>query len=252
MLVGYRWVMRSIPAALAPTALAHEELAIPGDELPPGPTRELRRAMARFCDGAAHAAARGRVVDVVDELDEERVAAIARRRTRSLIATGRTEAVPALVPAGSLAEVLGVISPDDDGARLVELLVLVGDTIVAGSVDEAEADTVDAATAELADLVAGRGDPVALLSILHQTRGATGALIATMLEGTTPRRSAVPATKRTATSDVVLDGFGPITAGETVAVELDLDTEFGHGRHACPGRRLAEAVSATVISALDG
>ncbi len=223
---------------------------MPGDELPPGPTRELRRAMARFCDGSAHEAARAEVLGVVEELDEERVTTTARRRTRSLIETGRTEAVPALVPAGSLAEVLGVIPPDDDGARLVELLVVVGDTIVAGSTDRAEADTVDAATGELADLVAGLGDPVALLSILHQTRGATGALIATMLEGTSPRPSAVPATKRTATSDVVLDGFGPIAAGERVAVELDLDTEFGHGRHACPGRRLAEVVSATVISAL--
>ena len=238
--------MRSIPARSAPRALESLDLHMPADDLPPGPTRDLRRAMARFRDGEPHAAARSDVHAELVRIDPEQVAKIAARRTRELVARREADAVPVLVPAAAMAEAATVIDPDDTGAHLVDLLTRVGDTVVAGRVDD---DRADVATAELLSMVDGCGDPVALVSILHQTRGATGALIDELRAGG-DRQPAVAATKRTATNATSIDGFGVVAAGETVAVELDLQIEFGCGRHECPGRSHALAIADAVLGVL--
>ena len=230
--------MRSIPASLAPVALDHPSLAMPPDSLPPGPTRDLRRAMARFCDGDAHTTARGHVERLVEQIDVDAVTTIATRRCRELHARGDASLVAALVPAASMAEALGLLAPDDDGAELVGRLTRVGDVIVAGA-PPGDIAAVDADARALLALVDGHDTAVATVSVLHQTRGATGALIEAIEQHGDDRPSAVAATKRTAVDRVDIDGFGEIQPGETVAVTLNRHTEFGHGSHRCPGRELA-------------
>jgi cytochrome P450 len=242
--------MRSIPAPLTPTALQSDTLVMPGDDLPAGPTRDLRRAMARFSDGRSHAAARSAVVDAIGRVDVEAVAVIAERRARSRFERGHGDAA-VLVPAATMAEALGLLDPGDDGVELVSRLIVIGDALVQGVLDPA-ADT-EAATSELIALARPHGDPTAIISVLHQVRGATGALIDLLVDRPDPagRPSAVPATKRTAASDTTIGDLA-IAAGETVAIELDVTTEFGIGRHACPGRAHAEAITSAVVAVLSG
>ena len=241
--------MRTIPAPLGRVALETPALAMPGDTLPAGSTRDLRRAMARFCDGDAHLAARTSVEAAIAGVDRARLESATRQRTRALLAHDRGDEVSVLVPASAMAETLGIIDAHDDGAALIERLVRVGEAIVAGTF-LVEGALTDQTAAELLAMSEDAGEPVAIISILHQTRGATGALIEATLDSVVPRPVAVPSTKRTAVSGLELDSFGDIAAGETVAVELDQATEFGHGPHACPGRELAEMIVAVVVETL--
>ena len=239
-----------MPASIAKSALDHPDLVMPPDGLPPGPARDIRRAMARFRDGDAHLAARSAVERTIATLDGDVVAAIADRRTRAFVDEGRSEQVAAVVPAASVAEALGLLDPDDTGEALVGLLTVVGNAAVTGRVDDDGAVANRAAESLLAR-AHEQADAIASISIMHQARGATAGLIEGLVAGGETRPSAVPATRRTGATRTVLGGFGPIDQGETVAIELDRATEFGHGRHACPGEALAFAIADTIVEILE-
>ncbi len=56
-------------------------------------------------------------------------------------------------------------------------------------------------------------------------------------------------TRRVATADVDIDGAG-VPSGATVVLDLAAaDLEFGAGAHRCPGRAVAEAIAAGIVSA---
>ncbi len=111
----------------------------------------------------------------------------------------------------------------------------------------------DEAVARVLDRFAGHpAGAVAVASVLYQAHDATAGLVAALLTGRErggDRPSAGVRTRRVATADVDIDGAG-VPSGATVVLDLAAaDLEFGAGAHRCPGRAVAEAIAAGIVSA---
>jgi hypothetical protein len=188
--------------------------------------------MARFREGSGHAAGRAEVVAALPAAAEVRPVVVALTRvalSRAAVGApgGRVDALPIAraVPVAALGRLLGLA---DSVPPLVRRLC---DALAAGA-------DVSAVTAELA------GVPVAALSVLFQAHDAVAAAVGLRLLGRDdpPVRN----TRRRAVSAVALADV-VVPAGETVVVDLGGIGTFGAGRHGCPGRELAEAVTGALV-----
>jgi len=113
----------------------------------------------------------------------------------------------------------------------------------------------DAATERMLALCADRpGGAVATVSVLYQNFDATWSSLTTLLQACATQVRAVPAaprTRRIATVDVAL-AARTIPAGSDVLLEIgQAGLPWGSGAHQCPGQRLAEAIVAGILAAID-
>ena len=217
-----------------------------------GPTMELRAAMARFSGPTEHLERRAAVERAVQRLDEGAVVVAARAATRELLGDGLSaesvDAVIRSVPTIAVGTVLGA-TPDD--SRLVDDVAAIVRVIGRG---EPPTGAADEATRRLVERFAEHPDgAVAAVSILYQNFDATSALIRNLLESTTsgePPAPAVAATRRVATTEVLLDRE-VIPAGSEITLMIGAaGLPFGAGPHACPGQALAIALANAVVDEL--
>jgi cytochrome P450 len=202
----------------------------------------LRATAPRFAEGEAHARRRALVEELLDDLDLDRLRAMARRRAEGLTRT----AAARTVPVASLAQALGMPAPDEIAA-LVAVIAPGYPTGDGGGV------TADAALVRLVTLLGGRADEptAAVISLLVQAFAATAALI----EGDEPP---VPRLRRIAVRDATV-GAELVATGTDVVLDIAglhptdaRDLTFGGGRRPCPGRDHALAIVEGVLSEVDG
>lgn len=223
-----------VVAALSDAVLVPHGSADPST----GPTMQLRAAMARFSEPNDHPPRRRAV--------EERIAGLTPATLRT---SSRDETAARLV--GETIDVLGSI------ALIVPTVVLwrALDLPMPAAIGDLEAIV----------RVIGRGEPasavsdlaaerllsmadVATVSLLYQDFDATAALIATTLS---TGAAAVPRTRRLAVADTFVGGR-LIAVGTNVILEIGpAGRPFGAGPHECPGRAVAEAITAGVVDAFD-
>lgn len=242
-------------------ALADDRLVPPAAPDAGGSTLALRAAMARFSGPADHPSRRAAVVGVIESIDVEAVAVMAAGLTRDRLCSngdrssgtgGPTvvevmSSIARLVTVEAIARSIG--AHDDELAGLVHDVDRIVQVIGRGGPPTAESD---AATDRLMTRFASHpSGPVAVISALYQSMDATAALVAvTVLRE--HGRTAVPIarTKRVATEPTTIDGV-LVAAGSVVEIELGAaGLCFGAGPHACPGRALAEAIAASITTAM--
>jgi non-ribosomal peptide synthetase component F len=220
-----------------------------------GATLELRRSMARFAGPDDHAPRRHAVVEALANVDADAAATYAVTITDRMLAEPVFDAVriARTAPVVALAAALGLVDIDDPATaqRLVDDVDRVAAVVGRG---EPPDPSSDAATGRLLALASGHeSHAVAVVSLLYQSLDATAALIATTLHALATgdeRRAAVPRTVRSATRSAEVAGMA-IAPGDTVVLELAVDdTEFGAGRHICPGRDLAVRITDSVVSSI--
>jgi cytochrome P450 len=216
-----------------------------------GVTAELRSRMARFTGGEKHASCRGDVLYEVSRLDLTKVSETASELTRQMLPDDDTGSVDGVrlastVPSLTLLRLLG----------LPETMDTVGDIgAMAAAIGRGEPATTetDASVQRLLELAALLDAPDAGVSILYQNHDATRAFLLTHLhaEATgSSRELAVVSTVRTAAASLTIDG-AVVAAGSSLRLDLRAaDLEFGAGVHECPGRHLANAICAGMMSAL--
>ena len=217
-----------------------------------GRTMELRAEMARFSRPTEHPGRRAAADRAVRRLDVDAVIAEARVASKDLLADGLSaesvDAVIRSVPTIAVGTVLGA-TPDD--SRLVDDVAAIVRVIGRG---EPPTGAADEATRRLVERFAEHPDgAVAAVSILYQNFDATSALIRNLLESTTsgePPAPAVAATRRVATTEVLLDRE-VIPAGSEITLMIGAaGLPFGAGPHACPGQALAIALANAVVDEL--
>ena len=233
-------------------ALAMPSLVPPaaGSSLGNGAVAELRRSMARFSDGEAHARRRSEVVDAIARIDPTRLGELTSGRTRVQLESNELDAcrLGRIIPSEALALALGASEAS------VELIVSDVELIVRSigrgeTVDHHTEVACDRLMSQFADHPDG---PVAAISLLYQVFDSTASLLAEwILAGTDgPRRSALDATIRVATESAIV-GSANIRPGDLVRLSLDSpEVEFGYGRHQCPGSELARAIVAAICATL--
>ncbi len=221
-----------------------------------GATLELRASMARFSAAADHGPRRQVVDELLATLEVDDVARRARVASVDLLAFGCDPTdLARSVPVRALLAALGLVAIDDDdtATRVLADVDAVAEVIGRGREATVESDT---ATERLVHLAGGGGHhPVAAVSVLYQSLDAVAALITAILEARAPgwvgpRRAAVARTVRVVTDACSVDDLH-LVPGDVV--ELAIGTaglEYGAGRHACPGRELAEAIAAAVIDTI--
>jgi len=208
--------------------------------------------MARFSRPGPHAARRLAVVAAIDEIATDTVGAVAARLTERHLTGGRIEAmsdIASTVPTECLGELCGV-APD-------EIPSLLSDTrSIAEVIGRGQESTPlsDAAASRLLERFDSHpSGAVAVVSMLYQNHDATAALITMTIfaDGfSATRPSAVVQTVRVAAVDTAV-GESKFSAGTDLTLGLEsAGLEFGAGPHECPGRRLAEAIVAGVLSGL--
>jgi cytochrome P450 len=211
--------------------------------LRPGAAADLRAAMARFSDGEAHGPRRAAVVAAIATLDLDAVRAAAadaaRRHPPGSASAVTTEVLARAFGAGD-DEVAGLVA---DVGRMVAVIFR----------GEPSDPASDAAVSRVLDRFARHpAGAVAVASVLYQAHDATGGLVAALRagrDGDGERASAGVRTRRVATADTSV-GATPVAAGETVVLDLAAaDLPFGTGPHRCPGRDVAEAIAAGIVSA---
>lgn len=264
-----RWVVAD-PAAVA-TVLTSDAAVVAPPGPPVDPVDEVRATMARFSDGAAHARRRAIAVAALAGLAPERARDRADELTAAALA-GRAEVdvgdLAARVPVRVLAEAMGW-----EAGAIDEAVALLCARLAPRRDDPARPDP-GTVLARFRDAVGTLDErTVNEVAVLFQARDATAALIAVaaprVLDGT--RRAVTVAdvlaadraepvvhtTGRRTLADLPL-GAVTIPAGSTVVVALaaatratdDATWSFGAGRHACPGRELALAIAAGLLTAL--
>ncbi len=217
-----------------------------------GATMRLRSAMARFTGGAAHAARRAAVVELIDRLDVDDLSEAARAATTARLGGARLDAAELArhVPTEAVAVALGIVVDD----RLVDDVHAMVAVIGRGA---APSKRADAATERLLARADAAGlEPVAAMSVLYQNTDATAALLLARLAAivqAAERAPAVPRTRRVARCDVQIGGHR-ILADTEVTIEIGAaGLPFGAGRHACPGQtvatRLVDCVADTITDA---
>jgi cytochrome P450 len=247
-------VVLTSPDAIA-AALDDDRLAPPVVDAM-GSTWALRRAMARFSGPAEHQSRRSAVTDAIDSLDVASLSSMATERTTRRLSAelrGRVELVTSIgrpVAVEAVASGFGVLE-----AELFEVVQAV-DKIAAVIGRGAAADTTsDDAADHLCERFARHpAGPIAVISALYQSMDATAFLVASRLLERPPARAAVVPIVRTirvATEPLEIDGRS-IPKG--AAIHLELGTAhmwFGAGPHTCPGRVLAESISAAIVHAIE-
>jgi cytochrome P450 len=236
--------------AFGSTAEVERVLLDPAFRTPPAPdtlrtgaAADLRAAMARFRDGDAHAAARAAVEAALAGLDPDALRAAAAEAARQ-----RPDAGASAVTTEVLARAFGA----GDG-ELAGLVADVGRMVAVIFRGERPTPDDDAAVGRVLDrFAAPPAGPVAVASVLYQAHDATAGLAAAMAAGRArgePRPSAGVRTRRVAAADADVAGT-LVPAGATVVLDLAAaDLEFGAGPHRCPGRAVAEAIAAGIVSA---
>jgi cytochrome P450 len=211
--------------------------------LRPGAAADLRAAMARFSDGEAHGPRRAAVDAALAGLDTDALRAAAAEAARRRPAGGAsavTTEVLARAFGAADHEVAGLVA---DVGRMVAVIFR----------GEPSGPAADEAVARVVDRFAGHpAGAVAVASVLYQAHDATAGLVAALLAGRERggnRSSAGVRTRRVAAADADVGGT-PVAAGATVVLDLAAaDLEFGAGPHRCPGREVAEAIAAGIVSA---
>jgi len=253
--------MRRLHDTAARAALESSALVVPArpSTFPDGPVAEVRDQMARFSEGDEHAERRADVEAAIADVDVSALSTEVLERTRAALQArpSDVERIDALsdigmvVPTHALLAALGV--EQSEVARRAADVALIVASIGRRAAVTAE---TDAAARRLLDLFATHpAGPVAAISMLYQNHDATAALFGSVLlaraTGET-RHNALARTVRVALEPITLID-ADVTAGEVVEVSLDdEDVEFGAGRHACPGERLAVAIVDAMIAAIDG
>jgi cytochrome P450 len=203
----------------------------------------LRATAPRFAEGEAHARRRALVEELLDDLDLDRLRAVAHRRAEGLTRT----AAARTVPVAALAQTLGLPAPDEIAA----LVAVIAPGYPTGDGGGA---TADAAVVRLITLLGGTADEptAALISLLVQAFAATAALI----EG--GDEPPVPKLRRIAVRDTAV-GAEPVATGTVVVLDIAglepahaRNLTFGGGRRPCPGRDHALAIVEGVLSEVDG
>ena len=263
--------MRRLHDTAARAALESSALVVPArpSTFPDGPVAEIRDQMARFSEGDEHADRRADVEAAIADVDVSALSTEVLERTRAALQArpSDVERIDALSDIGMVVPTLALLAAlgveQSEVARRAADVGLIVASIGRGAA--VTADTDAAARRLLAEFATHSAGPVAAISMLYQNHDATAALFGSVLlaraTGET-RHNALARTVRVAlepttvidadvTDADVIDA--EVTAGEVVEVSLDgEDVEFGAGRHACPGERLAVAIVDAMIAAIDG
>jgi hypothetical protein len=216
-----------------------------------GATNRLRAQMARFSGPAAHAERRQAVVQAIRGIDPERVLGLATEQAASRLTGASIDGIQiaGTVPTEALVRYLELEAPlDEIVADMLAVVKVIGRG--APSSDESDAAT-DRMLALCADC-SGGGVPT--VSVLYQNFDATWSLLTTLLQACATQVPAVPAVPRTRrVAAVGLEWLGrTIPAGSDVLLEIGrAGLPWGFGPHQCPGQRLAEAIVAGILAAID-
>ena len=229
----------------------NELLPHPSADQRHGATLRLRRSMARFSGPDDHAARRQAVVDAIRAIDPERARAFATEQAAARLDGAPIDGIEiaGAVPTEAIARCLALDAPLDQ--VVVDTLAIVR-VIGRGAPSTPESD---AAAGRMLALCADHpGGGVATVSVLYQNFDATWSLLTTLLLARASQVRAVPAvprTRRVATADAVLT-TRTIPAGADVLLEIgQAGLPWGSGPHQCPGQRLAEAIVAGILAAID-
>lgn len=235
----------AVEAALTDPALVPHGTDDPSN----GATIRLRHQMARFSGPVDHPERRRAVEAAIARLDIDSAGTMAEALTRAAAAAGASvDEVARTVPTLVMGRLLGIV---DAGLvdRVDAMVRVIGRGEPAGDASDAAVDSLLAAVADSNHA----GDPVALVSMLYQNFDATTALIRATVEGRQlgrPAAPAVPRTRRVATAECSFSGHD-LAPGDEVVVEIGAaKLPFGFGPHECPGRRLAEQIVESVVSAV--
>jgi cytochrome P450 len=264
-----RWAVTD-PAVVA-AVLTSDEVVV----APPGPVAtevdRVRAIMARFSDGGIHRRRRAIAVDVLAGLEPGRLRQRALEVTDASLEARLVADVTGLarrVPVRVLAAAMGWHDPGVDAAVATLCARL------APRLDDPDRPGDATVSAHLRDAVGDLDErTVNELGVLFQARDATAALVAVaatrLLDGTVREFTVADVlaadraepvlhttTRRTA-AELDLGGV-TVPAGETIVVALGAATRvaadgtmsFGTGAHACPGRDLALAIAAGMLTAL--
>ncbi len=187
--------------------------------------------LVRMNDGDRHDALRRRVEERLAQWDLGKIARIAHEAASRL--------APKDIAGYTVATVIGLREPQ----RALPWIRDFADAIAGGAGDEAISRGI-AATQPLLDALpdAGDDDEIAnTLGFLFQTYAATARLIDNVMSGRTD--APVVMTRRYAADDIEICGKS-VRKGDAIVVLLTSPRfHFGAGRHACPGRRIAEVIA---------
>jgi len=264
---GSEIVVDRHPDVLA--VLADPRMAVPETADGAGSFRQFRRRVSRYSNGAVHRARREVILALLAGMDLDGLRQDATACTRRLLVAGpitdRAEfdiRCARTVPVTVMGEALGFAEP----AELAGPVSLLAGPYATGTVSD-PAGVDDATTALLAR---ARGDhSIVRVQLLLQTYTATAALIGLVLEsmpsddigGTIRRvleqRPPVPATRRVATSSVLI-GDHRFEPGTTAVIDLrarpsgaaGASLAFGGGPRACPAPAHAVAITHGVVTAM--
>lgn len=233
------------------------------------PAGEVFARLVRMNDGEFHARHRPEVAASASRWDMARVAEATQAAVRSLAGRLDANALLSAVPVQAMSRLLGVAERDLD--RTVDQVHAFTQGIAAG----ASPQVLDQADAAAVALVA-QGEREGLsavqcanrIALMQQSLDATAGLIgnaivawqrdpaslaaADFIERVAREDPAIHNTRRFAANDVVLGGRA-IAAGQCVLLVLVDEADplgFGHGRHACPGDRIALSIAATAVRTL--
>ncbi len=194
--------------------------------------------LVRMNDGERHTTLRNEVEDRLATWDPEQVAAIAR--------DAALRVAPSDIAGYSVATLIGIREPE----RVLPAIRDFAGAIAAGANDEAVAKGSTATQALLDALPSGldRDEAANRLGFLFQTYAATAELIENRLNARTDAPALL--TRRYAAAD--LEMFGKhIRKGDAIVVLLTAPRfHFGAGRHACPGRQIAETIAGAAVAVI--
>ncbi len=214
----------------------------PADRLPKAMQGTLLGAvferLVRMNDGERHAVLRRRIEELLAQWDLDRVECIAR--------AGALRLQPADVAAYAVGTLIGLSDPE---AAIPWIRDFAG-AIAGGADDEAIARGI-AVTKSLLDALPhgmDADDAANMLGLLFQSYAATARLIDNVLTGRSD--PPVTVTRRYAAEDVELCKT-KIRKGDALAVLLISPRfHFGAGRHACPGREIAETIATAAAAVI--
>lgn len=217
-----------------------------------GATNRLRAQMARFSGPADHAERRQAVAEAIRAIDTEQAHAFAVERAAVRLNGESIDAIEiaGTVPTEALASCLGLMAPLE---QVVSDMLAIVRVIGRGAPSNPDSDVATERMLERCSDCPGGAVPT--LSILYQDFDATWSLLTTLLQARAIRVPAVPAVPRTRrVAGVDLEWLGrTIPAGSDLVLEIGgAGLPWGSGPHQCPGQRLAEAIVAGILAAIDG
>ncbi len=223
----------------------------PSADARPGATNRLRASMARFSGPADHPQRRQAVVDAIRAIDPERALGFATEQAASRLTGEPIDGIQiaGTVPTEALARCLALAAPLD---QVVADMLAIVRVIGRGAPSTPQSDEATERMLTLCGDHPGGGVPT--VSVLYQNFDATWSLLTTLLQACATQVRAVPAvprTRRVAAADVALTGR-LIRQGSDILLEIgQAGLPWGSGPHYCPGQRLAEAIVAGILAAID-